>query len=142
MNHYSYPVDVYAFGVTIHRMAGGRFPEHGGLTRLSNLEVKELVDRMMHDVIDMRMKIDDVLKHSLFRMSVSEQEVAISGNKHLLDDTIENEMGTKRARRRRTYKAYERERISFSERQPGHGQSLQIINVATTVDLHHAPTLP
>ncbi|KAG0363119.1 hypothetical protein BGX24_004969, partial [Mortierella sp. AD032] len=33
-NYYSFPVDVFAFGVTIHRMAGGQFPEQGGIIPL------------------------------------------------------------------------------------------------------------
>jgi serine/threonine protein kinase len=33
-NYYSYPVDVYAYGVTVHRIVGGQFPEQGGLSQL------------------------------------------------------------------------------------------------------------
>ncbi|KAF9908009.1 hypothetical protein EC991_010358, partial [Linnemannia zychae] len=68
-NYYSYPADVFAFGVTVHRMAGGQLPEQGGIFPLSSADVKEVVTVLMHHFAEMRLRMDEASDHPFFQGS-------------------------------------------------------------------------
>ncbi|KAK3819315.1 MAG: kinase-like domain-containing protein [Linnemannia gamsii] len=137
-NYYSFPVDVFAFGVTIHRMAGGQFPEQGGIIPLSNVEVKDMVTQLMHALAGVRPKMDEALKDSFFQeLELDESEA--SGNKRPLEGATEDDRKGKRARRdskeedNNNNHYHVQERISFSLRPAACGLSLQDVKEVTTI---------
>ncbi|KAF8926184.1 hypothetical protein BGZ47_002859 [Haplosporangium gracile] len=145
-NYYSYPVDVYAYGVTVYRIVGGQFPEQGGLTQLTNLEAKGLVDQLMHRVIGLRLEIDKALKHSFFQVLESDQKSSFSNSsKRPLDGATDHSHGTKRARHDNdndngdgSEEVYNSVHISFSERPASQAHSLEDVKEARVVNGDHA----
>ncbi|KAF9117423.1 hypothetical protein BGW39_002192 [Mortierella sp. 14UC] len=139
-NYYSYPVDVFAFGVTVHRMAGGRFPEQGGIFPLSSADVKEVVTELMHHLAGMRLRMDEAPEHPFFQDSAFND--AVERSKRLLDDAAtEDDRKGKRARHESNKdnnivdkEEHVQERISFSLLPVGCGLSLQDVQEATALD--------
>ncbi|KAG9067538.1 hypothetical protein KI688_012322 [Linnemannia hyalina] len=101
MNHYSDLFNVYAYGVTVYRIAGGQFPVQGGLGQLTNMEAKGLVDQLMHRVVGSRLEIDKVLEHSFFQvLELDQKSNSSSGgsSKRPLDGVTDHGHDTKRTR--------------------------------------------
>ncbi|KAF9544297.1 hypothetical protein EC957_012260 [Mortierella hygrophila] len=147
-NYYSYPVDVYAYGVTVFRVVGGHFPEQGGHVQLTNMEAKSLVDQLMHQVVGLRLDIDKALEHSFFQVLEADQKSnpsSGSGSKRPLESVTNHGHDTKRARHDYDNDngdvlegIYDSVHISFSARPVGQVHSLEVVKVTLAVDDDHA----
>ncbi|OAQ28058.1 kinase-like protein [Linnemannia elongata AG-77] len=147
-NYYSYPVDVYAYGVTVYRIVGGQFPEQGGLAQLTNMEAKGFVDQLMHQVVGLRLEIDRALEHSFFQVLESDQKSNSSNgssSKRPLNGATDQGHDTKRARYDNgsdngdvPEEVYNSVHISFSERPIGQVHSLEIVKDTLAVADDHA----
>ncbi|KAG0043736.1 hypothetical protein BGZ90_008998 [Linnemannia elongata] len=147
-NYYSYPVDVYAYGVTVYRIVGGQFPEQGGLAQLTNMEAKGFVDQLMHQVVGLRLEIDRALEHSFFQVLESDQKSNSSNgssSKRPLNGATDHGHDTKRARYDNgsdngdvPEEVYNSVHISFSERPIGQVYSLEVVKDTLAVADDHA----
>ncbi|KAF9536746.1 hypothetical protein EC957_009806 [Mortierella hygrophila] len=143
MNYYSYPIDVYAYGVTVYRIVGGQFPVQGGLGQLTNMEAKGLVGQLMDKVVGSRLEIDKALEHSFFQvLELDQKSNSSSGgsSKRPLDGVTVQGHDTKRARHDNgdvLEGMYDSVHISFSARPIGQIHSLEVIKHTLTVDDDH-----
>ncbi|KAF9898651.1 hypothetical protein EC991_010731, partial [Linnemannia zychae] len=155
-NYYSYPADVFAFGVTVHRMAGGRLPEQGSIFPLSSVDVKEVVTVLMHHFAEMRLRMDEASHHPFFQGSTLDHP-KLETKRPLVDDDDDTAIGDdhkdKRIRHdsnadnKNAFKEnvqghiqeHMQQRISFSLLPIGSGLSLQDVQDTTTTPAATAP---